>query len=318
MTLIRGGPAGPDGSGGAYPNEVETDRSAWWHALGGRQGVLKGFAHSGVAGQMALDFTPGAALVGERDATGVASLDRGYLVWADSTTRVSFGTASASDRNDAVVAAFVDVEDGPVGTGGLDVGPHIVVVPGVSGTTTPRTDTQINDYLGRGGWVRLLDVPIASTDTEINVANVVVKAARTVPQFRATYSTSQNFVHNITTTRTLTGIAGTPNFAASGDDVVYSGPAGRFHLEFATSFAQNPDGFRQLQVLHNGGTARLITQMSSSATGAHLAASCPLDLKDGDTLTIQARQGSGVDLAAASGGTEGNTLTGILVGPPLA
>jgi hypothetical protein len=178
VTIIRGGPAGPDGSGGAYLNEVETDRSAWWHALGGRQGVLKGFVHSGVAGAMALDFTAGAALVGERAADGTASLDRGYLVWADATTRVTFGPASASARNDAVVAAFVDVEDGPVGTGGLEVGPHLVVVPGVSGTTTPRADADINAYLGRGGWVRLMDVPVAAGSTEINVANIDAADAR--------------------------------------------------------------------------------------------------------------------------------------------
>lgn len=172
MALIRGGPAGPDGSGGAYDNTVQTDRAAWWHAMGGRQGVIKGFAHAGVAGQMALDFTPGAALVGERDGTGAASIDRGYLVHASETTRVLFGTASASDRNDAVVAAFVDVEAGPVGTGQLEVGPHLTVVPGVSGTTTPRTDAQINDYLGRGGWVRLMDVPIAAGSTEIAVSGI--------------------------------------------------------------------------------------------------------------------------------------------------
>lgn len=177
MTLIRGGPAGPNGSGGAYLNEVETDRTINWYANGGRQGVLAGFTHTGVAGQMALDFTPGAALVGERAADGTASLNRGYLVWFDVTTRVTFGAASASARNDAVVAAFVDVEDGPVGTGGLEVGSHIVVVPGVSGTTTPRTDADINAWLGKGGWVRLMDVPVAAGATEIATAGVTVNAA---------------------------------------------------------------------------------------------------------------------------------------------
>lgn len=171
--MIRGGPAGPDGVGGSYANEVETDRAAWWHALGGAQGVIEGFVHAAVAGQMALDFTPGAALVGERAADGTASLDRGYLVWADSTTRVTFAPASAAARNDAVIACFADTEDGALGTGVTQVGPQIIAVTGVSGTTTPRTDAQINAALGRGGWVRLMDVPIASTDTQINVANIV-------------------------------------------------------------------------------------------------------------------------------------------------
>lgn len=177
MTIVRGGPAGPGSGGAAYPNEVETDRSAWWHALGGRQGVIKGLAHTGVAGTMALDFTAGAALVGERAADGTASLDRGYLVWADTTTRVTFGPASASARNDAVVAAFVDTEDGPVGTGALEVGPHIVVVPGVSGTTTPRTDADVNGWLGKGGWVRLMDVPIAAGSTEIATSGIALNSS---------------------------------------------------------------------------------------------------------------------------------------------
>lgn len=173
MTLIRGGPAGPDGLGGAYENGVETDRAALWNALGGRQGVLHGFEISGLAGQMALSLTAGAALVDERDAAGNAGTTlRGYLVWADTDTTVTFGAASASNRNDALVAAFVDTEDGPVGTGGLDVGPHLVVVPGTSGVLTPVTDADITTYLGRGGWLRLADVPVASTDTEINTANL--------------------------------------------------------------------------------------------------------------------------------------------------
>jgi hypothetical protein len=174
MTLIRGGPAGPDGLGGAYPNTVEADRAALWSALGGRQGVIRGFVASGVAGQMSLSFTAGAALVAERDAAGTPDTTfRGYHVWSDTATVVQFGPASPSARNDAVVAAFVDTEDGPVGTGGLAAGPYLVVVPGVSGTSTPRTDAQITAWLGRGGWIRLLDVPIASTDTQINVATMV-------------------------------------------------------------------------------------------------------------------------------------------------
>lgn len=178
MTLVRGVPAGPNGLGGAYENPVEGDRAAFWAATGGRQRVLRGLAASGVAGQMSLSLSPGQAVVDERDAAGAAGTTlRGYLVWSDVATIVQFGPASPSARNDAVVAAFVDVEDGPVGTGALTVGAHLVVVPGVSGTATARTDAQITAWLGRGGWLRLFDVPVAATDTQINVANVVANAA---------------------------------------------------------------------------------------------------------------------------------------------
>lgn len=172
MTFVRGGPAGPDGLGGAYLNEVESDRSAWWFALGGAQGVIKGGALTGVSGQMSIDVAPIAALVSELDVSGVQQ-DRGYFLWADVSTRVDFLPHSVAARNDALVAAFVDTEDGPVGSGGLSVGPQIVAVPGVSGTTTTRTNSQIISYLGRGGFTRLADVPITATDTQINMANIV-------------------------------------------------------------------------------------------------------------------------------------------------
>lgn len=175
MTAVRGGPAGPDGLGGSFQNEAETDRSAWWLALTGKQGVLKGFTLAGVGGLMALDVAAGSAVVSELDGSGNVQ-QRGYLVWADSTTRVTFGAASASARNDALVAAFVDTEDGAVGTGALAVGAHLVVIPGVSGTSTVRTDAQIRAWLGRGGYIRLADVPIASSDTQINTANIVASA----------------------------------------------------------------------------------------------------------------------------------------------
>lgn len=175
-TLILGSPAGPDGLGGAFSNTVEADRSALWDALGGRQGVLRGFGYTAVAGQMALDIdAASSALVGERANDGTASLTRGYHVYTPegTATRIVFDPASVSNRNDAVVAAFVDTEDGSLGTGVSTAGPQVVVVTGVSGVTVPRTDAEINAFIGRGGWVRLFDVPIASTDTEINVANIV-------------------------------------------------------------------------------------------------------------------------------------------------
>jgi hypothetical protein len=177
MPLIRGIPAGPNGAGGSFANEVEADRAALWDALGASQGVIRGFAHSGVAGAMALDFTAGSGLLGERAADGTASLERGYHVWADVTTRVLFDPASASARNDAVVLAYVDTEDGPLGTGVTEVGPQLVVVKGVSGTTTARTDADITGWLGRGGWVRLMDVPIAAGSTEIDLATIVKTTA---------------------------------------------------------------------------------------------------------------------------------------------
>lgn len=177
MAVVHGGRIGPDPAqgDGRFRNEVQTDRAAWWVAMGGKGGILRGLVHSGVGGQMQLSFTAGAASVPELDGSGVET-QRGYLVWADTATVVQFGAASASARNDAVVAAAIDTEAGAVGTGALVTGGHLVVIPGVSGTSAVRTDAQIRAWLGRGGYLRLMDVPIASSDTQINVANIVVTA----------------------------------------------------------------------------------------------------------------------------------------------
>lgn len=175
-TLIDGGPAGPDEIGGQYRNRILTDRTTWWYALGGRQGVLTGFTHSTVAGQMALDYTAGVAAVEERDSLGNTGTSRGYVVWSGGVSRVQFGAASASDRKDAVVVAFCDkaAGAGAFGTETSVVGGQLVVVPGVSGTTTARTDSQIQAAVGSGGWVRIADVLIPAGSTQISAGNVTL------------------------------------------------------------------------------------------------------------------------------------------------
>lgn len=259
MALVRGGPAGPDGVGGAYQNEVETDRSAWWQALGGRQGVLRGLAISQVAGQMQLSLSAGSALLAERDASA-GLLARGYFLWTDVATVVSFGAASPSARNDALVAAFVDTAAGPVGTGGLPVGAHLVVVPGVSGTTTARTDAQVTAFLGRGGWLRLANVPVAAGAAQIDVGGITTGAEAlpsadsgnlNTPFFAAPgwSITKQSlrridraFYFSVTATRTGAGIAhsGTGNIANT-DVATWS--AARYPILFDAPAANGEDGY---------------------------------------------------------------------------
>lgn len=173
-TLIDGGPAGPDEVGGQYRNRILTDRVAWWRALGARQGVLEGFTTSTVAGIMALDFASGIAAVEERDSLGNVGTGRGYVVWSEDVTQVTFAPASAADRKDAVVLAFCDLAAGAgaFGTETSIVGGQLVVVSGVSGTTTPRTDSQIQDAVGSGGWIRVADILIPAGSTEISAGNI--------------------------------------------------------------------------------------------------------------------------------------------------
>lgn len=170
MVAVQAGLIGPQADGVTpQQNPLDVERHMFWANQGGRSGIIKGLVPSVVAGQMQLSFTAGAAVVCERDGAQV-ELDRAYPLYSPSTAVVQFGAASAAARNDAVVAAVVDVEDGAQGTGAIGVGGHLVVVPGVSGVTAVRTDAQIAAYLGRGGFHRLYDVPIAIGATQINLA----------------------------------------------------------------------------------------------------------------------------------------------------
>ena len=173
MVAVQAGLIGPQADGTTpQQNPLDVERHMFW-ANQGRSGIIKGLVPSVVAGQMQLSFTPGAAVVCERDAAQV-ELDRAYPLYSPATAVVQFGAASAAARNDAVVAAVVDVEDGAQGTGNIGVGGHLVVVPGVSGVTAVRTDAQIAAYLGRGGFHRLYDVPIAAGSTQINLAGATL------------------------------------------------------------------------------------------------------------------------------------------------
>lgn len=185
MPTVNGGPVAPDGLGGAYKNTDSDDRAALWQSLGADQGILSGGALTTPAGSLTVEMAAFRAAVAERDAAGV-QIDRGYHAWADSPTTVVFDAPSASARNDAVVLTVADTSAGAgaFGSGVSEAGPQLLVVTGVSGTTTPRTDAQIQSWVGSGGWMRVADVRINPTDTEVADANVTkANTAVDVPLF---------------------------------------------------------------------------------------------------------------------------------------
>ena len=133
MVAVSAGLIGPQADGTTQQqNPLDVERHMYWANQGQRSGIISGLVPSVVAGQMQLSFTAGSAVVRERDGSQV-ELDRAYPLYSPATAVVQFGAASASNRNDAVVAAIVDVEDSAQGTGAIGVGGHLVVVPGVSG-----------------------------------------------------------------------------------------------------------------------------------------------------------------------------------------
>lgn len=178
MTQLSGGPIGPDGLGGAYPNDLFIDSATIWHALGGRAGLVHGdvSAFEG-SGSMTVDFPAFVALVPSRYNTTDPVPDQGYAVMS-SGGLVPFPSGSPGARNDALVLAIVDPIDGLDGTGGLAAGAHIVVVPGQSGVTTPRSAAQIQAFVGSGGWLRLFDVPIPANATSVDMTAASFKAIK--------------------------------------------------------------------------------------------------------------------------------------------
>lgn len=303
MTQIFGSPAGPDGAGGAYHNTVEARRAHVFDGLGGAQGVLRGFDLTQRAGEMAVDISPGAALLGERDATGAASLNRGYHVYADDTFVVPHDPPSVSDRVDAVVAAFVDVEDGAVGTGGLTVGPHVVAIPGTSGVSTAPTDSDITAWLGRGGWIRLYDQPIGSTDTQVDTSAAVDIRPYVYP-FAHLFGTSQLVGSGTSEIQMSFGGLREAHPASGGDTandrLVVTRP-GVHSVELYVEWASNNTGDRSLFLNVNGTRLRGQRIGAAPAGGDYLSIVIPATrFALGDVLTGTFWQTSGANLSTVA------------------
>jgi hypothetical protein len=163
------GHLGPQADGtSSYHNLLDVERHEFWMKMGGKSGIIRGLVPAVVAGQMQLNFTAGSFAVCERDGSNVET-DRAYPGYFDATATLQFTAAHATlARIDAVVAAVVDVEDGAQGTGAIGVGAHLYAIPGTAaGSPTAPTDTDIKNFLGRGGFHRLYNQPIAAASTQI-------------------------------------------------------------------------------------------------------------------------------------------------------
>lgn len=172
MTFIKGVWGAVDNVGAAWQNDIEDIRSMLFEYFGRAQGVIRGFAMTPNGSSLAVDFTAGAALIEQRgtDITGDA---KGYYVYSDTTTTVTFAAPSAATRNDAVVFVWGDPQYGALGASvPAPGGPQIVIVQGVSGSSTPRTDAQIQTAVNVGGWFRYADVLIAPGNTVVAPGNI--------------------------------------------------------------------------------------------------------------------------------------------------
>lgn len=172
MTFIKGVYGAVDNVGAAWRNDIEDIRAMIWNAWGRSQGIITGFVMTPNVGSLAVDFTAGQALIEQRG-TDINGDARAYFVYNDVTTTVTFAAPSAASRNDAVVFCWGDPQYGALGASvTAPGGPQIVVVQGVSGSTTPRTDTQIQTAIGVGGWFRFADVIIAPGNTTVQPGNI--------------------------------------------------------------------------------------------------------------------------------------------------
>lgn len=172
MTFIKGVYGAVDDAAAAWRNSIEDIRAMVWNAWGRSQGIVTGFVMTPTVGSLAVDFTAGGAIIEQRG-TDINGDGRGYFVYNDVTTTVTFSAPSAASRNDAVVFCWGDPQYGALGASAASPGgPQIVVVQGVSGSTTPRTDTQIQTAIGVGGWFRFADVIIAPGNTTVQAGNI--------------------------------------------------------------------------------------------------------------------------------------------------
>lgn len=175
MAAIDGIPIGStdDAETTQFQNKLTIRKAETFLSLGGRSGVLEGWAYSTVAGQMQLSVAVGSGAVAARDASQVEQR-WGYVAQTRTATTVVFGAASAGNRKDALVFAACDPQEAGSfpGTGGLTAGHHLVAVPGTSGVTTALTDAAIAAYVGSGGFHRIADVLIPSGSTQISSGNI--------------------------------------------------------------------------------------------------------------------------------------------------
>lgn len=157
----------------AFQNKLTIRKASQFLSLGGRSGILDGWAYSTVSGQMQLSFAAGSGMVAARDGSQVEQR-WGYVAQTRAATIVQFSVASAGNRKDAVVFAACDPQEAGTfpGTGALAAGGHLVVVPGTSGVTTALSDSAIATYLGSGGFHRIADVLIPSGSTSISSGNI--------------------------------------------------------------------------------------------------------------------------------------------------
>jgi len=198
MTIIRGVWGAVDDVAAAWQNDIEDIRGELWD-LYRRQGVVRGLVMTADAGSLSVTFTAGSAIVEERgtDITGNA---RAYHVAFYDSFQVTFGAPSAAVRNDALVVAWADPQYGSLGASvSSPGGPQVVVVPGVSGSSTPRTDAQINTAIGPGGWFRFADVIINNGDTQIAPANVTRTGQTVYESARVERNAAQSIPASTTT-----------------------------------------------------------------------------------------------------------------------
>jgi hypothetical protein len=172
VTFIKGVYGAVDDAAAAWRNSIEDIRALIWNAWGRSQGIVTGFVMTPTVGSLAVDFTAGAGIIEQRG-TDINGDGRAYFVYNDVTSTVTFSAPSAASRSDAVVFCWGDPQYGALGASAASPGgPQIVVVQGVSGSTTPRTDTQIQTAIGVGGWFRFADVIIAPGNTTVQPGNI--------------------------------------------------------------------------------------------------------------------------------------------------
>lgn len=131
------------------------------------------FAATVVPGAMQLTLAAGKCFIPGQENTLQGSGD--YFAFSEASEVITWPTASGSNRMDSLILQVADPQYGSIG--GNPLGASWRPVAGSSASARPDTDFKVggSQYVP-GGWIRMYDILVPASATQLTQANVAFKA----------------------------------------------------------------------------------------------------------------------------------------------
>jgi hypothetical protein len=176
-------PLHPDLSQVQHPAEL--DRNLLEH-ITGRSGVTRpgGFAGTVVPAAMQLTLAAGAAFVEGRE----NNTQGFYFAWSNASETISWPAAGGSQRVDSLILRIADPQYGTISGNSRA---YWDAVAGSGGSARPDSDFNSggSQYVP-GAWLRVFDVTVPASATQLTQGNVVFKAGYTNTMGYLPYNTA--------------------------------------------------------------------------------------------------------------------------------